>query len=662
VTARAYVLDVERAVDYHRGFNGDSDEQAVLEQIAERKHEVDPEQQQFASECDRWDNLYYPDTILPHAGASHWAEHPSATTPGRTHISLNVPPVYVDVPASLQSVPPVENMVSNLPDDTGRQMAAMVERVYFAWKEEETWDLKCHRACVTKSLYGRTAAKVYWDDEKQRPCVTVVDQPRNLYFGWGDSDYSRLNWSLYVYRQTPEQVAEEWGLDVSSEEDNKGNVIPFVLPRGGYDHSSPDFALPTTTRARPAQPMEVEVYDYWYRKPKKTQPKRGSRYKGIAMETWNAIFVGNECVKNEVHKEFDGRIPYVPLFNTFIPGVPSGRPELFDIEMLIREKDERLSAGGQMLNKTIDGQYWQLVGPEAPDVVPAGATPKANKVATPGAGNRIESIDPWMPEFQLEAYLGRIDREMTDVSGLNDLLRGLAPATVLSSSKAITALVANYEARIRIKRDLFYQFRSEVWMLVALVWGSKQSALRPLFDGIARLVQTAPSLTPRDDMETSAMAANLVQSKLWSQKRGMDRVGVDDPETEADIIRSERTDASMFPADVATMAQLMTVLQSLGYGAPPAAEEALGQQAGSLAEMRAQLGGRSGVPSLNAPEEQPGVPPEGMPANTPEGAEAAGVIAPEGGAVPLAEDIRSQTMLQGGETTGRILTDTRVPV
>ena len=45
----------------------------------------------------------------------------------------------------------------------------MAERIYFAWKEEEHWDLKCHQACVTKSLYGRTAAKVYWDPDKQRP-------------------------------------------------------------------------------------------------------------------------------------------------------------------------------------------------------------------------------------------------------------------------------------------------------------------------------------------------------------------------------------------------------------------------------------------------------------------------------------------------------------
>ena len=150
------------------------------------------------------------------------------------------------------------------------------------------------------------------------------------------------------------------------------------------------------------------------------------------------------------------------------------------------------------------------------------------------------------------------------------------------------------------------------------------------------------------------MAANLVQSKLWSQKRGMDRVGVDDPETESDIIRAERTDASMFPADVATMAQLMTVLQSLGYGAPPAAEEAMGQQSQSLAGMRAELGGREGVPSMNAPEEQPLVPPEGQPANVPAGAEAQGVVRTRGG--------HSQPDHGAGRRVqGRLLTDTEIP-
>ena len=86
-----------------------------------------------------------------------------------------------------------------------------------------------------------------------------------------------------------------------------------------------------------------------------------------------------------------------------------------------------------------------------------------------------------MPEFQLEAYLSRLDRELQDISGLNDLLRGLAPAQVLSSSKAINALVANYEARITLRRRLFYQWRMDVWALVKTVWGVKNPVLKTIF-------------------------------------------------------------------------------------------------------------------------------------------------------------------------------------
>lgn len=642
MVAQPYRLDVGRAVNYHRDLGGDPEENAILQQIADRKAEVEPEQAKFASMCDRWDNLYYPDTVLQHAGASHWGTHPSATTPGRAHVSVNTPPVYVDVPASLQSVPPVENFVATVSDEQSRAMAAMAERLYFAWKEEEDWELKGHEACITKALYGQTAAKVYWDPDENRPCVSIVDQPRNLYLGWRSSAYKNLNWALYVYGQTPEGVLEEWGLVVDSEESD-GKIVPFVLPR--------DQGAFARAVARPwgGQRMEVEVYDYWYRRPKANQRKRSGAYPGVQMETCNAIFVGNVCVKNEVHPEYDGKIPYVPLFNSFIPGLPMGRPELFDIEPLILEKDERITAGAQMLGRTVDGQFWQLVGPEAPDVTPAGVMPKPNKVVSPGAGNRIEAITPWMPEFQLEQYLARIDRELADVSGLNDLLRGMAPSSVMSSSKAITALVANYEARIRIKREMYYKWRSEVWSMVSTIWSRKNRNLAPVLSGVARLQQTPPSLTPRDDMETAAMTANLVNAKLWSLARGQDRVGVDDPETEQDIIRAESTDATLFPERVQVMTQLMQILQAMGQQQAALAAAGQGGQVNpeqGLAAMRAAMGGQQGVPMLNSEEEQPsGAPPEVQPGN---------VAGPEA--------LRSQTMVQGGEASGRILSQTEVPL
>lgn len=634
------VLDARRAVEFNRRFAADEDETLLLTQIRDRKALVQPLQDQFAALCDRWDNLYFPSDVLEHAGASHWAHHSSARTVGRAHVSLNSPPVYVDVPASLQSVPPIENMVSTTPDDEGRTMAALAERVYFAWKDEEDFELKSHQACLVKSLYGHTAAKVYWDDDKDRPCLTVIDQPRNLYLGWGSSDYTRLDWALYVYRLSPEAVMENWGLAVDATDDN-GKIVPFVVPQ----HRDQAASISSTVRPWQDKMLEVEVYDYWYRQPKPTKASPGKTYKAVKMETWNAIFVGNVMVKNERHTEYDGKVPYVFLPNTYIPGVSGGRPELYDIESIIREKDERITQGAQMLGRTVDGQYWQIVGPEAPDVVPRGVELKPNKITAPGAGNRIEKIEPWMPEFQLEQYLSRLDRELTDISGLNDLLRGLAPSTVLSSSKAITALVANYEARIRIKRDLFYKWRREVWEMASAIWVAKNKALEPVLGGIARLEISAPSLTPRDDMETSAMAANLVNGKLWSAKRGMDRVGVDDPETEQDIIRAEQTDATLNPAAVQTMVQLMSALQAVGAVPPPDAQAQAMEQARSLEDFRALMGGQQGMPSMNAPEEQPMLPPEALPAN--------------GGGFE-AGPLRSQTMIQNGQTTGRILSEQKI--
>ncbi len=651
------VLDARRAL---RQVMPDSVESELLEQIDRRKSSIDSEMKAFGHLCDRWDELYYPETVLEHAGASHWASHPSATTEGQAHISVNTPPAYVDIPASLQAVPGIENMVSGggSPDD--RRMASMVERIRVAWKNEVEWDLLVHKACVVKGLYGRTAAKVTWDPERKRPEVTIIDQPRHLYLGWGQSDYTKLNWALYIYRLSPESVMEEWGLEVDQYEDEAHQPTPIVRD------AISDMTGGSGGWRRLPSDMQVEVYDYWYRKPK---PRKGRSEVGrpVSFETWNAIFVGNFMVKNERHPEYDGEMPYVPLFNTYIPGIPDGKPELFDIEPLIREVDERLTGGAQMFNKTLH-QPWQLTGPEAPDVVPPGLRPIPDKVIAPGAGNRIEGITPWNPEFQLEQFLSRLDREKADVSGLNDLLRGLAPASVLSSSKAIATLVANYEARIRMKRDLLYVWNRNVWHKATGVWSHFDKMLGEIFKTPYMLDIQPPSLVPRDDMEQASRATSLMMNKVWSQRRAMDQTGVDDPETEQQMIREERTDATQFPNDVQQMAQLMMVLQQMGYLPPPGAQQMLGQQAQSmgapgmppgamgqqqmLAQSRAAMGGATGSPMMNAPEEQVQLPPEAMPGNTPEGAAA--------GAANAGGDMVAQTMLKNGQVSNRILSNQQI--
>ena len=626
------------------------DDARLYRDIAARKATLEPDQQAFAQLCDRWDDLYYPSTIKYGAGADNWPEHPSARIAGRVHISINSYPVYVDVPAALQSVPPIENILPLVSDEQGRSMAAAMERVYFAWKDDVSFEELAHQACVVKGLYGRTAAKVWWDEDADSPRFTIVDQPRNLYLGWGSSDYRRLDWALYVYRMTPEAVLADWGLTCRVETDASGKRVVKVhsLPEGrGYNTHADPLAQRSGREGSVMDSTQtmVEVWDYWYREPDdESAIEEGER---TTMVTRNCIYVGDYKVMDEEHSEYRGAIPYLPLFNTYLPGLPTGRSELYDIEQLIREKEQRLSEYAQMMSQTVNAQYWQLVGPEAPDVVPTGMRPQGNKVIAPGAGNRVEAIQPWMPSFQAEQYLARIDRELQDVSGLNDLLRGLAPNNVLSSSKAINALVANYETRSRMKRDLLYRWRRDIWKLAGIIWSEKQPKLRPIFEGVGRLVTDNPSLSPRDDLETATMAINLVNAKLWSLERGMDAVGVEDPESEISIVKEERTDASLFPADVqvqaalmSTMQQLQMTAQQMGQGQPqPGAEQGVTPEQAAAAFGQEQ-GGALGDESM-----------QGMGAQVMPGAEAT----PGGPMAAGQEPMLAQTMIKEGEPSNRLM-------
>lgn len=643
------VLDIERSIRAAEALQSDPEALALLTAIGRRKASKSAEMARFSELCDRWDNLYYPNDFTT-GGADHWAEFAKQ---GRAHVSVNAYPVYVDVPSSLQAEEPIENMVSPKDDETIRTVTAAVERLYFAWKEDVDFEMYGHQACVVKSLYGRTAGKVWFDEEEGRPAISVVDQPRNLYMGWSASNYRKLDWALYVYRISPETAHEQYGLIVDGLFDSETRQVePFF-------RSTQD--LTGVSRSWLSEDlMMAEVFDYWYKKPK--DGATTTIGKPVAYETWNAIFIGNVMVKNEAHPEYDGRMPYVPLFNSYLPGVPDGKPEFYDIEQLLREKDERLSAGAQMISRTVSGQFWQLVGPEAPYTVPAGVKPKPDEVIGPGPNNRIEKIEPWMPEFQLEQFLTRLDRELSDVSGLNDLLRGLSPAAILSSGKAIAALVANYETRIKLKRKLYYRWRKDMWDLARVVWAAKVPEVAAPLRLIRRIEVFPPSLTPRDDLETSTLATNLFQSKLWSQARAMDRVQVDDPETEQNIIRQERTDATMFPADVQVMAQLLVLLRSQGVQPQQDVASMAGGQAAALASVRALNPSASGQTSLNAPGEQPMGPPEAQPANTPGGAALVGAppTPPEAGPPGAGGKTVMQSAIKGGEVTNRVLSSTPV--
>ena len=586
-----------------------NDDFVLLQEILGRKQLVDPEQNRLKALFRRMDNLYHPETMTL-GGADHWSQDPSARLAGRAHVSVNIHHAYVQIPAAIQSVRPIVNYVPTGQEAEDRQMAQMREQLYFRWWEANDMDLQHEQAALLKELYGHTAAKVYWDPIERVPKVTIIERPENLYLGFGNSDYNRLDWALYTYGMSPQAIEEDYGI----------SVIPVKqgekwFPYTSYgDHADPignvwanAFERNPLKRETAYEQMQIEVYDYWYKVPKG---------EGKAPLVYNAIYVGNTLVKNDAHPEYGGKIPYIHLPNGKIPGSPYGKPALYDAEQLLREKDERITAMAQMIQSVVGGQMWQLVGADAPDEIPPNALPKPGRMAAPGPGNEIRSIQPFIPNFQIEQYIQRIDRELTVATGLNDLLLGLAPAQVLGSSRAIAALIANYESRLAPKRKVFYSWMKQVWEMCARIWEAKDPGVKSLIAGEYRIEIVAPELTPRDTLELASTAINLVQNRLWSAERAMDRVGVEDPIGEKELIRDEQTDATLNPAAVATMTQVIGQMQQMQMG-----QQQMQQQAQMMSEeqaLNAQRISQSGVPgsqSLNQPENQAQLPPEATAAN-----------------------------------------------
>lgn len=630
------------------------DDKQVIYALARRVAAIQPWQDRLREWSDRADALYLAESFTT-GGADLWPDDESAKVNGRVHLSINTPATYVDVPAALQAVEPIENMLASDTTKAARESASEQERLYNAWKQAEDFDLKWHQAMTVKGLYGQTAARIYWDDKADdgegRPSMRIVEQPRNLHLGFKNDDYADLEWAAYVTRWEPNALAEAYGVDVHPIKDVEGKTLPLVA---AHDWNT------GPVRAYLAGGDErVEVWDYWYRQPV-WSTQTGAF---IRMDTMNVVIAGNFIIREPTkYEEYEGALPFEPLFNTFIPGYPGGRPDLMDVEPLIREKMERLSAGGQMIANGVAGDFWQLVGPDAPARVPVGLQPVRNGVIAPGAGNRIESITPFIAQFQLEQYLTRLDREMGAVSGLNDLLLGLAPAQVLSSSKAINALIANYESRLSMRRKLAYRWRRNVQQRVFKVWAAKSKDIKAILKGgLAYLDITDPSLSPRDEMDTSMRAANLVNAKLWSQARGMDAVGVDDPEGEQQLIREESTDATLWPERVQLMAQLLGALQSLGLQAPEGAQaQAEGQMTSGQADLRTALGAAT-------PNSAPGGPgPGGAPEDMGQQPPIPGLPQEAGGAPmpfaagPDAQPPLLESMVQNGKLSGRIRTQQKL--
>jgi hypothetical protein len=152
--------------------------------------------------------------------------------------------------------------------------------------------------------------------------------------------------------------------------------------------------------------------------------------------------------------------------------------------------------------------------------------------------------------------------------------------------------------------------------MCAKIWETKNKEVGLILGGNYRIEITPPELTPRDTLELAQTAINLVQNRIWSANRAMDRVGVEDPEGEMSVIRDEQTDATINPSSVMAMANLVQMFQQMQLQQQQAVQDQFAQQQASVENTARMLQQQpAGSQSLNQPENQAQPPAGALPAN-----------------------------------------------
>jgi hypothetical protein len=628
-------LTAARTVLFRNGVvPNDSPEYKLYVQILKCKAQTDSDSAQRSALYRRMDDLYYPAAITD-GGADHWPTDRNLRVKGKVHVSLNNPPPYVDIPAALQAIVPYMNAVPDTSDKADLEAADRREKLYWLFWDLCDMDLNLSVVTQVRALYGAVAIKVFWNAVLKQPALTVLESPENLRIGWGNNNFTRKDWGLYLYTLSPQAVKEDYDLDVTLESVGGTNLMLV----GGNTHDDPLGLLMSSPQSRQRteyETMQVPVYDYWYKKDGKV---------------WNAIYVGNQQVESAAHPEYDD-IPYVYIPNGKLPGHPEGRPELYDIEQIFREIDERFSNMGQLIHKTLTKQEYQVIGSEAQTEFTANMMPGEDRPATPGPNSQLAPITAFIPAFPWSEYMNKLDQKLGERTGMSPLLLGLAGSNVLGSSKAINAELAMYVPRIRQARELLYVGLQELWTVVGKMWSRKDKDVAKVLKDNFRMSYRPPEITPRDDVEQAQRAAVLRQNGLRSQHSLMDMTGVENPTEELDIMRAENTDASLNPDKVMTLIQEILLARQAGLGGPAQAAGQAPQQApaGQLNQALSPSGAPPPGGSNSANQQV-----SGTAQNTPENAQMGG--APVAPGLPL----EAQTMLQNGKTTGRVLSSQKLP-
>lgn len=542
--------------------------------------------------------------------------------PGKIHITTNVLKPLVDVEARLESKLPRLSLVPPNLSPEERARAELCEKLHATWLDASGWESWLHTLNRTRKIYGKGVLRVEWNKAERRPDVTVIENPANLRIGWGASDFSVIDWTLFEYSLSPQEVMNRWpDLMVIP---SKGEDPLQVIHRSTGTHDDPLNQRQTSTvdthgdtNYQPSdyEKKQVLVWDYWYKRPGK---KPGEP------EVYNCIIVQRRthAVAPQHHRELID-IPYIVIENDHEPGSPEGLSTLAPMIDLQIEMNRGLSHWAQLIADEIDPAWWY----KGTSYDPAGLVPKGGEITPLGEDGEVGAFDKSINTFPIEQLHGAFWNQFHRTSGIPEVAFG-NPGGSQVSGRALAVQIEGAINRIDPRRQLLYEGLRQL----LIFWTVMIERLDPKVDtgegkvGMAKIVKNmrrwkiiAPEITPRDVAEHTTNTINKVNSKLIALKTGMDEIGVDSPEDEIKLIGEERSTLNLFPGDVQVILAVYQAMQQLGInaemlaqagGGPNGANDRTGAGTMAADQQRAE-------PTLGEGDNQGGQPataPGGIPA------------------------------------------------
>lgn len=526
-----------------------------------------------------------------------WPED-KAQRPGMIHVTQNIIAPAVMTEARIESLMPRITCTPMTMDQFERERAEAAEKLILEWLELSGFESWFFNFCQAKSTYGKSILKVFWNKRDRRPDVTVVENPANLRIGWGSSDYSTMDWTLYEYALSPFEAMRKFPKIGVVPAGRSGE--PLTVHRRG-DHTDPlaqlgnpvaggELANTSSVRAlsRPVayQPSDYEgkqvrVWDYWC-KVNETEPGAPEGTEP-AERIVNAFFVEGVLAEKKYH-DYLPDIPYIVVEHDHEPGSPEGIGDVEPLMDIQIELDRAFSHWMQLIADEID-PAWQLDA----DQIPAGMIPRGGEVVAAGDGKRITAIEKGIQTFPVEALITAIYRAFHFRSGLSEILFTVPPGAQ-TAGRALQIQIEASANRISPRRVRTYLGLREMlifWVYMAEKVNPKKVigvdaetkeeikiGVGDMLKGLRRFKFVAPEITPRDSIEHTTDVVNRLNAKLISLEDAMDELGVESPLEMIKKIEAERANPKLFPGDVQSYVAVLTMLQQMqaqqaAAGGPP---------------------------------------------------------------------------------------------